>query len=284
MAREAMTEASVFTWSRERELSPVYERLLTHAPQSSCLELIQELCDVKRDVMTDNRELMAALGVDTSGPYADISIPDDFNETIVLLHTKENELLDSGYLRLDPHVEDPMARGIMMRLSRRKARQIALLREIAEKCRIVLIISPETTPTPPHHDHSTTPPHHFPPTHPDPVLDYVVQPGDTMFLIAQRHGVSLETLIRANPQIRNPDLIFPGDIIRIPRGDRVTPPSGHMPGGRRYIVVTGDTIIIIARRFGLSPAELVAFNPGLTIDSQLTPGQVIMIPASGAVG
>ena len=102
MAREAMTEASVFTWSRERELSPVYERLLTHAPQSSCLELIQELCDVKRDVMTDNRELMAALGVDTSGPYADISIPDDFNETIVLLHTKENELLDSGYLRLDP--------------------------------------------------------------------------------------------------------------------------------------------------------------------------------------
>ncbi len=277
MADQVLTESSVFTWSRERELVPVYDRLLTHAPQSSCLELIQELCDMKRDVMTDCNELMAALGVEIPGQYADISIPDDISQIIVLLHTRENELLDGGYLKLDPYVEDATARGIMMRLSRRKARQMGLLRAIAEKCRIILIISPGITPP-------TMPPPAVPPAHPGPVLDYVVQPGDTMYFIAQRYGVSLEVLIRANPQIRNPDLIYPGDVIRIPRGGAVTPPSGDMPGGRRYIVVKGDTIIIIAGRFGLSPAELITFNPGLTLESEVTPGQVIMIPAGGAVG
>ena len=102
-----------------------------------------------------------------------------------------------------------------MRLSRAKPWQIALLREIAEKCRIVLIISPETTPTPPHHDHSTTPPHHFPPTHPDPVLDYVVQPGDTMFLIAQRHArIVGDTDQGKSADSKSRSDLFPGDIIR----------------------------------------------------------------------
>ena len=37
--------------------------------------------------------------------------------------------------------------------------------------------------------------------------------GDTMFLIAQRFGVSLNALIAANPHISNPNLIFPGDVL-----------------------------------------------------------------------
>ena len=44
-------------------------------------------------------------------------------------------------------------------------------------------------------------------------IEYVVQPGDTMFLIAKRHGVSSGWVsIMANPQIRNPDVIFPGEV------------------------------------------------------------------------
>ena len=39
---------------------------------------------------------------------------------------------------------------------------------------------------------------------------YTVVPGDTMFFIAQRFGVSLNALIAANPHIANPNLIFPG--------------------------------------------------------------------------
>src|SRR5581483_3287784 len=39
---------------------------------------------------------------------------------------------------------------------------------------------------------------------------YVVQKGDTLSGIAQKEGVSLQALIAANPQISNPNLIYPG--------------------------------------------------------------------------
>ncbi|MGE5623429.1 MAG: SafA/ExsA family spore coat assembly protein [Methanocella sp.] len=44
----------------------------------------------------------------------------------------------------------------------------------------------------------------------------IVQPGDTLWLLSRRYGVSLDAIIRANPQIANPDLIYPGQRIRIP--------------------------------------------------------------------
>jgi molybdate transport system substrate-binding protein len=47
-------------------------------------------------------------------------------------------------------------------------------------------------------------------------MDYTVQPGDTMFIIAQRLGIDLDALIAANPQIENPDLIYPGQVINVP--------------------------------------------------------------------
>jgi spore coat assembly protein SafA len=44
---------------------------------------------------------------------------------------------------------------------------------------------------------------------------YIVKSGDTMWGIANRCHVGLAELIAANPQIRNPNLIYPGDVIRI---------------------------------------------------------------------
>ncbi|HHU29091.1 MAG: SafA/ExsA family spore coat assembly protein [Bacillota bacterium] len=49
------------------------------------------------------------------------------------------------------------------------------------------------------------------------VTVYIVQKGDTLFKIAQRFGVSLDALIAANPEITDPDKIFPGQKILIPR-------------------------------------------------------------------
>ncbi|MGE5417362.1 MAG: LysM peptidoglycan-binding domain-containing protein [Acidobacteriota bacterium] len=46
---------------------------------------------------------------------------------------------------------------------------------------------------------------------------YTVQAGDTLYLIANRMDVPLALLIEANPQINNPDLIYPGQRICIPR-------------------------------------------------------------------
>ena len=45
---------------------------------------------------------------------------------------------------------------------------------------------------------------------------YTVQRGDTLFLIAQRFDISLDSIIAANPQIANPNIIFPGQRICIP--------------------------------------------------------------------
>src|SRR5690606_6300789 len=58
---------------------------------------------------------------------------------------------------------------------------------------------------------------------------YQVKPGDTMTHIAKDHRVTLNQLIEANPQIRNPSLIRPGDTIRLPEGARDPSGAGRPP-------------------------------------------------------
>ena len=44
---------------------------------------------------------------------------------------------------------------------------------------------------------------------------YRVVQGDTLWGIAQRFGLPLETLVALNPRIKNPNLIRPGDEVRV---------------------------------------------------------------------
>ncbi|HXF61238.1 MAG TPA: LysM domain-containing protein, partial [Caldilineaceae bacterium] len=62
------------------------------------------------------------------------------------------------------------------------------------------------------------------PAHAQPAAEttYTVAPGDTLFLIAQRFGVPLETLIAANG-ITNPDVIEVGQVLVIPTGAAPAP-------------------------------------------------------------
>lgn len=46
---------------------------------------------------------------------------------------------------------------------------------------------------------------------------YTVKAGDTIFSVAQAHGVSVERLLRANPQVTNPNLILVGQKLCIPK-------------------------------------------------------------------
>lgn len=39
--------------------------------------------------------------------------------------------------------------------------------------------------------------------------------GDTLWALASRYGLSLERLLELNPQIKNPNLIYPGDEVRV---------------------------------------------------------------------
>lgn len=53
----------------------------------------------------------------------------------------------------------------------------------------------------------------FPP--PAQYISYVVGYGDTLNEIAVRYGITLQDILDANPQIRNPRLIYPGDVLSI---------------------------------------------------------------------
>lgn len=54
-------------------------------------------------------------------------------------------------------------------------------------------------------------------------MNYVVQPGDTVFSIAQRFGITAEELIRAN-RLPSPVRLFVGQTLFIP----VTVPEGDI--------------------------------------------------------
>lgn len=53
----------------------------------------------------------------------------------------------------------------------------------------------------------------------DASASYTVQHGDTLSSIATHFGVSLSELEAANPSIKNPNLIYPGDQLTIPHGN-----------------------------------------------------------------
>ncbi|OPJ56429.1 SafA/ExsA family spore coat assembly protein [Alkalithermobacter paradoxus] len=50
---------------------------------------------------------------------------------------------------------------------------------------------------------------------------YTVVSGDSMWKIAVRYQIGLSEIINANPHIKNPDLIYPGDKLTIPNIDNV---------------------------------------------------------------
>lgn len=47
---------------------------------------------------------------------------------------------------------------------------------------------------------------------------YTVRKGDSLSKIAKAQGVSLAALEKANPQVDNRDLIYPDQVLNIPRG------------------------------------------------------------------
>ena len=48
-------------------------------------------------------------------------------------------------------------------------------------------------------------------------IEYIVVRGDSLFCISRCAGVKLGDVIKANPDIANPDLIYPAQVIKIPR-------------------------------------------------------------------
>ncbi len=49
-----------------------------------------------------------------------------------------------------------------------------------------------------------------------PMIRHIVQRGETLFLIAKKYGLTVNVLLAANPDIKNPSLIIPGQAIHVP--------------------------------------------------------------------
>lgn len=99
---------------------------------------------------------------------------------------------------------------------------------------------------------------------------YTVQPGDTLSAIAQRQDVSLAELEAANPQISNPNYIYPGETIHLP--------GGSHDNGSDYTVRQGDTLSGIASSHGVSLSALENANPQIRNPNLIFAGQIIHVP------
>ena len=63
-------------------------------------------------------------------------------------------------------------------------------------------------------------------------MTYKVKAGDNLSKVAKRFGISLAQLLKANPQIKNPDKIKVGQLINLPDTSTETTqplPSNYVP-------------------------------------------------------
>lgn len=105
--------------------------------------------------------------------------------------------------------------------------------------------------------------------------DYIVRGGDSLSAIAAAHGCSLAALEAANPQIHNPNLIYPGEVVHLPGGH--PNPTPQLTPTRDYVVRSGDTLSGIGQRLGVPLLALERSNP-MPNYNLIYPGQVLRIP------
>lgn len=131
---------------------------------------------------------------------------------------------------------------------------------------------------------------------------YTVQPGDTLFSIAQRYGTSVEAIVYANGLTS--DFIYAGQELNIPGGDGSVPtyeqpayqqPTYEQPyqqpgyqqpyapgaGDNYHVVTPGETLFRIALQYGTSVDAIAGAN-GIPYPYLIQAGQRLVIPAPGS--
>ena len=119
---------------------------------------------------------------------------------------------------------------------------------------------------------------------------HTVSSGDTLLAIAAWYDVSAAEIATAN-NLANANFIYIGQVLCIPgAGTVVSPPPSTTPsplvttspstGDGTYEVKGGDNLFRIALDHGISLDALLSAN-GLTENSYIWPGQILIIPGGG---
>ena len=116
------------------------------------------------------------------------------------------------------------------------------------------------------------------PTTTAPPLVVTVEYGESLSIIAARHGVTVSAIMEEN-DLTDPDRIYVGQVLTIPNPvvpTTTAPPTTTLPS----LVVTveyGDSLSAIAGRYGVSVQAIVEAN-GITNPDRLSVGQSLVIP------
>lgn len=109
---------------------------------------------------------------------------------------------------------------------------------------------------------------------------YAVQPGDTLIDIALRYNLTLAQITLAN-RLANPNLIFPGQRLRLPGVPPPATPTPELPAlsaAQLYTVQAGDTLANIASRHSMTIGAIMLANH-LDNPDMLEIGQTLQIPS-----
>lgn len=88
---------------------------------------------------------------------------------------------------------------------------------------------------------------------------YTVQSGDTLSRVAIRYGTTVGELVAIN-NIQNPNLIYPGQEIKVPIKGNPQNETEYHTGHIVYKVENGDTLSEIALRFNTTVQEIAELN------------------------
>lgn len=114
---------------------------------------------------------------------------------------------------------------------------------------------------------------------------YTIKKGESLSQVAARHNLNWRKLAEFN-YITNPDRVIVGQVILIPPGNgtpartesrpAATRPAPPANSGNTYVVRSGDSLSVIARRYSTRVADLKSLN-NLSSDRVLV-GQILKVP------
>ena len=102
--------------------------------------------------------------------------------------------------------------------------------------------------------------------------------GDTLRKIANRCDTTVDAIMRANPQIKDRNLIYPGQVFVMPGA--LLKGTGNID---TYIVKRGDTLTKLAARFNTTLERLLELNKDITNANLVYEGHRLAVPAGSSI-